>query len=161
MGRTADLRGLAAAGYTLAQREDGEPLYMDILRLRLPKHQRSGSLKPVRIIAILENSNLCPVKTCLHYMSKTEHLREGNTRELFVISRPPYTAISPKTSANWILNSMERGKIDTTVFKAHSINGATASKRVAQGASLEDILKSGRWHTTSTLKKFYLKNIGT
>ena len=54
---------------------------------------------------------------------------------------------------------MNKGGIDTAVYKAHSICGAAASGKAGKGASWDQILAGGRWSNTSTLKKYYLREI--
>ena len=160
MGRTSDLRALAANNYLVARDDQGTITSLDLIRLRLPKQQRSGALTPLRLYAAPEGQdNICPVKTCLAYIEKTRSLRHADTPELFVSSRTPHKAIASKTAARWLLTAMERGGVDTSLFKAHSTCGAAASSKVKAGASLQSLLNSGRWNTESTIKTFYLRTV--
>ena len=77
MGRASDLRGLAVSNYTLDRAQSGSVTHLSLDRLRLPKHQKSGPLIPVRISALGQGPiNLCPVSTCLSYMERTANLRD-------------------------------------------------------------------------------------
>ena len=160
MGRSADLRSLSATDYKLIQDKDGEIVALDLLRLRLPKGQRSGPLLPVRIYSAPENmSNICPVRACMLYIGKTRDIRHSSTEELFISTRTPFKAISAKTASRWLTTSMEKGGIDTSKFKPHSVCGASVSNKVKAGASITSILNNGRWKTESTLRRHYLRAI--
>ena len=134
-------------------------VYLELLRLKLPKQQRSGPLLPVRVYPLQQGKNLCPVRTVLDYINRTIGVRPQEVQELFITSTKPHRAIAPKTGAQWILHSMDQAGIDTSTFKAHSICGASASGKVAKGLSCQELLSGGRWSNTSTLKKFYLRNL--
>ena len=45
--------------------------------------------------------------------------------------------------------------IDTSIFKGHSFRGASTSKAVTRGVSLEDVLKTADWKNAGTFAKFY------
>lgn len=159
LGRGDDIRHLSRRNFNLERNQEGEPLFLELDRLKLPKQQRSGPLKPMRILAVSGSNNLCPVKTCLFYMDKTLPNVGDSMSELFVTSTKPYRGIAAGTAARWLLLSMTRGGIDTSQFKAHSLCGAAASGKVGKGASWQDILSGGRWANVSTFKKFYLRNV--
>ena len=55
--------------------------------------------------------------------------------------------------------ALEKSGVDTTLFKAHSVRGASGSMARAQGATLETILSRGNWSNKYTWHKFYNKNI--
>lgn len=162
LGRTADIRSLSANNYKLENDLKTEsPVYMELLRLKLPKQQRSGTLLPVRVYALQQKDkeNVCPVRTVSAYINRTLGIRPEGVNELFITSTKPHRAIAPRTGSGWILRSMKGAGIDTSTFKAHSICGASASGQVAKGWSCQDLLSGGRWSTTSTLKKFYLRDL--
>ena len=49
--------------------------------------------------------------------------------------------------------------VDTTVFQAHSLRGASSSKALLKGLSVKDIVEHGRWSRESTWQKFYHKKV--
>jgi len=48
-------------------------------------------------------------------------------------------------------------KVDTSIFKAHSSWGATATAAIEAGISLPHILTLGHWSGPSTFNKFYYR----
>ena len=160
MGRTADLRSLGSTGYSIARTTTGDLEHLALNRLRLPKQQKSGPLLPVIIKALgPDMADMCPVRACLAYMSRTANLRDNDTLELFISTRKPHKAIAPKTASRWLLRSMGMGDIDLTTFKAHSTCGAAASSKVKAGATISEIMSAGRWYSQSTLRKSYLREL--
>ena len=61
--------------------------------------------------------------------------------------------------SGWLLFSLKKAGIDTTVYSGHSFRGAGASSRKANGASIESIMRDGGWRTESCLKAHYLRDI--
>ena len=53
------------------------------------------------------------------------------------------------------LNIMSQVGIDTEIFKAHSLRGATATQLAQQGVPLPWIQGSGGWTSMETLQKHY------
>ena len=49
--------------------------------------------------------------------------------------------------------------VDTTVFQAHSLRGASSSKALLKGLSVKDIVNHGRWSRESTWQKFYHRKV--
>ena len=49
--------------------------------------------------------------------------------------------------------------VDTTIYSAHSTRGASASKAVSAGLSIEAILKTGSWASESVFSKHYNRPI--
>ena len=49
--------------------------------------------------------------------------------------------------------------VDTTIYSAHSPRGASASKAVSVGLSIEAILKTGSWASESVFSKHYNRPI--
>ena len=162
MGRGAEIRELSSDNYKIERDDQSDKIvYIELLRLKLPKQQRSGPLLPVRITALEpdEEINLCPARTCIDYINKTIGRRPEEVKTLFITSTKPYKAIAAKTATRWILYSMREGGIDTSTFKAHSICGAAASTKAGKGISCQELVAGGRWSNTSTLKKYYLRDI--
>ena len=47
----------------------------------------------------------------------------------------------------------------TSIFKAHSVRGASTSAAANQGVTTEDILKAADWRNSSTIQRFYYKPV--
>ena len=52
---------------------------------------------------------------------------------------------------------MGKAGINTAIFKAHSIRGATVSAASNAGITTNDILNAADWSTPSVFQKFYYK----
>lgn len=159
MGRGADLRSLSCKDRILILDEAGKPISLELQRLRLPKSQSKGPLVGVKMSPVPDRNNICPISNVLEYMRRTDHLRPVSSSELFITSTKPYNPISSATGSRWLLKRMKEAGIDTEVFRAHSSCGAAASKRVQKGATITEVLNSGRWASESTLRSFYLRKV--
>ena len=55
---------------------------------------------------------------------------------------------------------MEDAGIDTSVFKAHSVRGATCSTAAVAGITTKDILDPADWSSEGTFQCFYCRKLG-
>ena len=69
----------------------------------------------------------------------------------------PHKPISGASLSRWLKDIISWAGIDTSVFKAHSVRGASASAAYERGASLQDILNLADWSTDSTFRRFYYR----
>ena len=65
--------------------------------------------------------------------------------------------ISGASLSRWLKDIISQAGIDTSIFKAQSVRGASASAAYERGASLQDILDLADWSTDSTLRGFYYR----
>ena len=49
------------------------------------------------------------------------------------------------------------GRVDTSIFGAHSIRGAASSTAHNMGVTISDILNAADWSSDSVFQKFYYK----
>lgn len=49
--------------------------------------------------------------------------------------------------------------IDTSMFKAHSVRGASTSLAASVGVTTDEILSAADWSSESSFQKFYYKPI--
>jgi len=49
--------------------------------------------------------------------------------------------------------------IDTEMFKAHSVRGASSSAALRKGVHISDILQTADWSKDSTFKWFYYRPV--
>jgi len=47
--------------------------------------------------------------------------------------------------------------VDTSVFSAHSVRGASSSAALSKGVHIADILTMADWSRDSTFKRFYYR----
>ena len=75
---------------------------------------------------------------------------------LFISNNKPYQPVVPSTLAKWLLSTMDKAGIDTSLYKAHSVRSASATQMKLAGMSLTQILARAHWSETSrTFAKFY------
>ena len=102
---------------------------------------------------------LCPVD-CLRECQKCTGLRPNasdinSPNKLFVSYIRPHGPVSSSTLARWMKETLTEANVDTSIFKAHSLQGTAATAAVAAGISLPQILTLADWSSPSTFNKFY------
>ena len=149
--RSADLSQLDLKGRQY--RPDG----LTFLPTSLAKQSRQGkTIKEFFFPSFPGNKNICPVKAVQAYESRTSTLRESATR-LFLSFIRPHKPVTSSTIARWLKSLLEIAGVDTTIFTAHSVRGASTSKAANMGVTTMDILKAADWSSESVFQKFYYK----
>ncbi|KAK2564249.1 hypothetical protein P5673_012496 [Acropora cervicornis] len=116
----------------------------------LTKKSRTGQdLKTSFHACFEENPNLCVVNI--------PSLGSIKTQQTFIILHSPHKPISSASLSRWLKDIISRAGIDTSIFKARSVRGASASAAYERGAPLQDILDLADWSTDSTLRRFYYR----
>ena len=54
---------------------------------------------------------------------------------------------------------MKDAGIDVSIFKSHSVRGATCSKAAGVGVTTKQILEAADWSSEGTFQKFYHRNL--
>jgi integrase len=116
---------------------------------------KEGPAKFVTIKAFEAEPNLCPVRTIKQYLDRVKNLRDRKSKNLFIITRKPYTDAAEDTLANWAKSILKEAGIDTGSHKVHSLRGVSSSKALEAGASIDDIMKHANWRSKDTFTKFY------
>ena len=144
--------------------EDGQiQLFVDFLPGTKEKanDRRTGIFIP----ALEDEPALDPVLYLQSYRSRI--FAEGSTDDsgaewpLWVSSRKPHGPVKPVTLANWLKKVMEKGGVDITKYKAHSVRAAApAHFRKEKSLSLVQILARGGWKASAegksvTFVRFY------
>ena len=91
------------------------------------------------------------------YLHRTRFLRALSQDQLFISYSPPHKPITKDSLSRWVKNSLSLAGIDTSIFMAHSVRGASSSACCSSGLSLPFILSRVDWSTDKTFKKFYNK----
>ena len=123
----------------------------------LAKQCRQG--KPVNEFffpSFPHDSTLCPVTTLRTYENHTASHR-GMESRLFLSFIRPFQAITSSTIARWLKSLLESAGIDTSVFNAHSVRGASSTAAANLGITTNDILKAADWSSESIFQRFYYK----
>ena len=72
-------------------------------------------------------------------------------------STKPHGRASSAAIARWIKTILSKADIDTSIFRAHSIRGASTSAAVEAGISIPEILEAADWSNQSTFERFYFR----
>ena len=104
--------------------------------------------------------SLCPVATLRAYEERTRERREGKGHsQLFISLIKPYNPVSSSTISRWLKSVLTKAGIDTSIFKAHSVRGASTSAAASAGVTTNDILNAVDWSSDSesVFQRFYYK----
>ena len=105
------------------------------------------------------NDRLCPVTTLRAYQERTRDRRKDKEHsQLFISLIKPYNAVTSSTIARWLKSVLTKSGIDTDMFKAHSIRGASTSAAANAGVTTNDILNAADWSSVSVFQKFYYRS---
>ena len=94
------------------------------------------------------NGRLCPVRNLRHYLKATRnfqssrHLNQTLCFFLYVKSHNPITA---PTLRQWLRIVLKNAGIDTDIFKAHSVRGASITAAVNSKIPFYDVMKMADW----------------
>jgi len=114
--------------------------------------------KEVMFGAFPQDSRLCVVKCLRQYEKTTVQYRKmepGSPQHLFPSYIKPHEPVSSQRIAHWLKDILGRAGVDTTIFKAHSVRGASSTAASEKGVRIEDILQTADWSTDSTFRRFY------
>lgn len=119
--------------------------------LKTSKAGQSYSLK----IEHFKNESICAMHTLLFYIKKTSSVRLS---EKVFVSFVTYRKVTTCTLARWLRTVLELSGIDTTVYKAHSFRGASASAAYGKGCSMNTIISHANWKSDKNFRKFYCRH---
>ena len=104
------------------------------------------------------NPNLC-VEQCLkEYENCTlpfHVVDPAKPNRLLFSHIRPHKPITSETLVRWVKEVLARAGVDTNIFKAHSVQWASATAAHNKGVSLEDILHLAEWSAHSMFRRFY------
>ena len=128
----------------------------------LAKQSKPGQgLKDLFFPSLPHNPILCPVGTLREYIDQTKQFREnkdGDQKDsLFLTTTGGHNLATCATIARWIKSALTRVGIDTSIFKAHSVRGATTTAAAMAGISIPEILEAGDWSTQLVFERFYYR----
>ena len=109
------------------------------------------------------NSKLCPVETLRCYLKATRSIRPANPSSkpdpLFISYVKPHKPISAPSLARWLCSLLKGSGVNSDIFQAHSVRGASTTAAANSNVPLSEILKMADWSSPSTFQKFYYKPI--
>ena len=118
--------------------------------------KQSSPSKPFKKFEVQKDQDvrICPFVHLKEYIDRTSSLRQ-NATQLFISYVKPHKPVTSNTLARWMLDALKQSSIDVDKFKAHSIRGASTSKAVNMGVSINDIISTADWTNIRTFEKFY------
>ena len=105
---------------------------------------------------------LCPVECYKTYEHATKDYRpkdKQQTDPLFLSYIRPCKPVTASTLARWVRSLLQQAGIDTEIFSAHSLRGASTLAAFSQGVSVSDILQMADWSQENTFCKFYYRPV--
>ena len=106
--------------------------------------------------SFMDDIRLCPA-TLRVYEERTQSVRAGESRLLLSFIQP-HRAVTSSSIARWLKSLLTEAEVDTAIFRAHSIRGASSSIAANMGVTTNDILKAADWSSESVFQKFYYKS---
>ena len=105
-----------------------------------------------------EDHTIYPMVTLREYEERKESFRAKlpveSRSQLFLSIIGQHTPVSSCTIARWLKGFMSDAGIDISIFKAHSIRGASCSSAVGAGVMTKDILDAADWSFKGTFQRF-------
>ena len=125
-----------------------------VIAEHLKTSKPSKSLE-VKVMSLPEDPSLCTLSTLAEYILPTEKLRSSS--KLVISFIRPHKPVTTSTVGRWIKSVLSTAGIDTSVFKAHSVRGASVTNAYIKGVSVVEILRTGDWTNERTFRKYYLR----
>ena len=109
------------------------------------------------------NSKLCPVETLRCYLKATRSFRpvipSSKPDPLFISFVKPHKPISAPSLARWLRSLLKASGVNSDIFKAHSVRGASTTAAANFNVPISKILKMADWSSASTFQEYYYKPV--
>ena len=129
-------------------------------KLTVPR--KTGSLdKPTEAFfaRFYQDRKFCPVECFRGYLKLSRNVRPVIPSPLpdksFISFIRPHKPVTSTTLGRWLRNFMSAAVIDSHVFKAHSVRGASTTAAANAFAPLSTIMSMADWSSASTFRTFY------
>ena len=107
-----------------------------------------------------DKPNLCVANFLQLYLQNTAAVRNGED-QLFLTTKPPYSAASKQTISNWVQRILQDSGIDIGQYTAYSTRHAASSAAHRKGVPVDVIRKTVGWSEASgVFAKFYNRPLG-
>ena len=165
--KTAFLTALAMAGRASdLVRLGRDPPYIcfgtqgvRLVPIRLRKQCRMGHSKvDIFLPCLHENRRLDPVRALRLYIKRT--VPDGNCASLFLTMGKIKKQPAARTMSKWLVQVIESVPGAVGRVKAHSTRQAATSVAFESGVSLDEIVKSADWSSSSVFCHHYLREMG-
>ena len=125
----------------------------------LSKTQKPGDPAREIVLPYYSNELLCSNRCLQEYIVFSAVHRPVTVTALFLSLRRPYHAVAKSTLSRWITKVLSLAGIDTSIFRAHSTRGASASAAVTSGVPVRDVLRHADWRSERTFRQFYYRSV--
>ena len=106
---------------------------------------------------------ICLVITLRAYKECTKEFRDlqspGPKTTLILSCIGKHNPVTSSTTARWLKSVMSEVGLDVSIFKSHSVHGATCSKAAGAGVTTKQILEAADWSSEGTLQRFYHRKV--
>ena len=124
------------------------------------KRKVGSSAKELFFGAYSADRRLCVVQCLRQYEQATLKFctkRQDIPDPLFLSYIKPNKPVTLQRIAHWIKDLLKEAGIDVSVFKAHSVRGASTTAALTKGVSVTDILHTADWSSDTTFRRFYYR----
>ena len=108
-----------------------------------------------------KDKKLCPVECFRQYLKLSRSVRpvipSSLPDKLFISFRRPHKPVTSTTLGRWLRTFMSAAGIDSQIFKAHSVRGASTTAAANAFVPLSTIMSMADWSSDSTFRTFYYK----
>ena len=119
----------------------------------LKQSRPNNHLAELFISQYILDKDLCVVTTYLHYVERTQNLRQDP--RLFIKTQKPYSWVSRQTLSHWIKHILLEAGIDMSCFSPHSTRSASCSAAISSNVPIDTILRTAGWKRDNVFRKFY------
>ena len=102
-------------------------------------------------------SRLCVVQCLRQYEQATLkfHTKRRDTPDPFLSYIKPNKPVTSQRITHCIKDLLKEAGIDVSIFKAHSVRGASTTAVLSSGVSVADIFHTADWCSDTTFHRFY------
>ena len=138
----------------------GDKIVLDIAKLTKSKRQGKQRIM-ITLLTYEKDDTLDPVACYRAYLKRTAEWRNTDEQkeQLFLSLVKPHSAVTTSTVSRWLREIMTESGVNTELFKAHSIRGASTSRASKEGLSVGQIIQKANWSRATTFQKIYCRNI--
>ena len=141
-------------------RDHGDTVIFPIAQLTKSKRQNKPNIA-ITLTVYAEDSLLDALTGYRAYMKRTAIWRQTDEQkhQLFLSLVNPHKPIATSTVSRWLREIMTEAGVNTDIFKAHSVRGASTSKASHEGLSVGQIIETANWSNATTFQKFYCRTL--
>ena len=108
-----------------------------------------------------QDRKLCPVDCFRYYLKLSRNVRpvipSSLPHKLFISFIRPHKPVTSTTLGRWLRTFMSAAGIDSQIFKAHSVRGASTTAAANAFVPLSTIMLMADWSSASIFRTFYYK----